>query len=89
MNDQMDQPRIQRFPVTSEAEAIYKAIQRDRVVVINNFLSSQQVAKLNDELDPYLARVQSRAKTTESATQGTSYPWKLQDSSLADGKLVY
>ncbi|KAI2641180.1 putative oxygenase [Xylaria nigripes] len=90
MNAHTEQePEIRRFRVNDNAAAVCNALVDDGVAVIEGFLSSQQVAKLNEEFDPRLARIQPLAKTTVSATPNNPYPWKTQDVSLTDAKPVY
>ncbi|RFU74757.1 oxygenase [Trichoderma arundinaceum] len=62
------QPQIQRFPVTAEGAAVYKALADDGVVIIEGFLSPEQVAKLNHDVDPRLATLR-QAKRIEKAAQ--------------------
>ncbi|CAG8254907.1 unnamed protein product [Penicillium salamii] len=50
-------PHIQRIPLNAGVDKILKAFEDDGVVVIEGFLSPEQVRQLNSEIDPYLARL--------------------------------
>ncbi|CAG7980690.1 unnamed protein product [Penicillium salamii] len=50
-------PQIQRIPLSAGADKIVKAFQDDAVVIIEGFLSPEQLRALNSDIDPYIARL--------------------------------
>jgi verruculogen synthase len=52
---------IQRVPLSAGADKVIKAFRDDGVVIIEGFLSSEQVRRLNSEIDPYVARLRDPA----------------------------
>ncbi|CAG8925424.1 unnamed protein product [Penicillium salamii] len=50
-------PQIQRIPINAGVEKVLKAFKDDGVVIIEGFLSPEQVRQLNSEVDPYVARL--------------------------------
>lgn len=81
------QPQIQRFPTTAKAPAVYQALAADGVVIIEGFLSSEQVAKLNQDVDPRLAALRQEAKIAKPPTP--SPPYWLADLVAPEVKRVH
>jgi verruculogen synthase len=48
---------IKRVPLSAGADKVVKAFRDEGVVIIEGFLSSEQVRQLNSEIDPYVARL--------------------------------
>ncbi|GFF57464.1 hypothetical protein IFM51744_09221 [Aspergillus udagawae] len=48
-------PQIKRFRVTDNVDTILQAFKEDGVVILQGFLSDEQLAKFNSEVDPRLA----------------------------------
>ncbi|KAF7716744.1 Verruculogen synthase [Penicillium ucsense] len=51
---------IQRIPLKAGAKKVLEAFWEDGVVIIEGFLSPEQVQSLNSEADPYVARLRQR-----------------------------
>ncbi|KAF7597146.1 hypothetical protein BBP40_009484 [Aspergillus hancockii] len=49
------EPQIKRFSVTADPDTIFQAYQEDGVVIIQGFLSPEQLDKFNREVNPRLA----------------------------------
>ncbi|KAI1214322.1 PhyH-domain-containing protein [Annulohypoxylon truncatum] len=69
------QPQIQRFPVTSDGAAVYKALADDGVVIIEGFLSPEQVTKLNRDVDAPLISMREDGKISKPPKEGQSTYW--------------
>lgn len=54
--------KLRKLPRTAAAEDILAIVREDGGVIIENFLSSDQVRRLNDELDPPLERLTPGSK---------------------------
>nr|5YBT_A Chain A, PrhA [Penicillium brasilianum]5YBT_B Chain B, PrhA [Penicillium brasilianum] len=50
-------PRLQRFPATASADEIFAAFQEDGCVVIEGFISPEQVARFSQEVDPAMEKI--------------------------------
>ncbi|GFF78873.1 putative oxygenase [Aspergillus udagawae] len=50
-------PRIRRFPPGADPDAILKAFREDGVVILEGFLTPEQVDRFNCEMKPHLAKV--------------------------------
>ncbi|RYP12615.1 hypothetical protein DL767_011150 [Monosporascus sp. MG133] len=69
--------KYQRFPLTAEAAAVHKALEDDGVVIIEGFLSPEQAAKSNGDVDPRLAVIRQGEKIVRLPTQVSQSPWIL------------
>ncbi|OTA60882.1 putative oxygenase [Hypoxylon sp. EC38] len=69
------QPQAQRFPATSDGAAVYKAIADDGVAVIEGFLSPDQVAKLNEDVDSPLISQREKGKIAKPPRQPNTKYW--------------
>ncbi|KAL4928046.1 phytanoyl-CoA dioxygenase family protein [Aspergillus undulatus] len=49
-------PQIKRFSNTDDRDTIFKALEEEGVVIIKNFLTGEQVSKINRDVDPLVAR---------------------------------
>ncbi|RYP54387.1 hypothetical protein DL768_000804 [Monosporascus sp. mg162] len=58
-----------------EAGAVHKTLTDYGVVIIEGFLSPEQVAKLNGDVDPRLAALRQEGKTAKPPTQVSPSPW--------------
>nr|AGS32042.1 putative oxygenase [Epichloe hybrida]AVA32097.1 EasH [Epichloe hybrida] len=56
------QAQVQRFSLTSDPAAVHKALADDGVAIIKGFLSPEQVAKLNADVDPPLFALRQAEK---------------------------
>jgi verruculogen synthase len=65
------QPHIQRYPVTAGSAAIIQALQDDGVVIIEGFLTPEQVEKFNDEVNPRLDAIQQGGNTDKGSLKGS------------------
>ncbi|KAB8075087.1 PhyH-domain-containing protein [Aspergillus leporis] len=54
---------LRRMPMSAGTEAILSALQEDGCVIIQGFLSSDQVNNLNSEVDPHLKEIQLKRST--------------------------
>ncbi|KAI1478852.1 PhyH-domain-containing protein [Daldinia eschscholtzii] len=72
------QPNIQRFPATSDGAAVYKALADDGVVIIEGFLSQEQVEKLNADVDHPLVSLRESGKLEKTFKEGQSTFWMTE-----------
>ncbi|KAI1658833.1 putative oxygenase [Daldinia decipiens] len=68
-------PQVQRFPITADPATVWKAIADDGVAVIESFLTLEQVASLNKDVDPPLFKLREREKRDMPPTKALPSPW--------------
>jgi verruculogen synthase len=66
------QPEVRRFPVTADAAEVVKALSDDGVVIIEKFLSADQVIRFNAEIDPVMKNNWSLSERRASSKPS---PW--------------
>ncbi|RAO73276.1 uncharacterized protein BHQ10_009288 [Talaromyces amestolkiae] len=54
-------PKMQRFPASAGADAIFKAFEEDGCVVIEGFIPKDQVKRFNQEIQPSMDKIQVEA----------------------------
>ncbi|KAH8658514.1 hypothetical protein BX600DRAFT_384190 [Xylariales sp. PMI_506] len=58
-------PKLQRVHVTEGRDAILKALREDGTVIIKGFLTSDQVNRLNQEVQPGIDKIETGSKQSE------------------------
>ncbi|KAJ5357006.1 PhyH-domain-containing protein [Penicillium concentricum] len=49
-------PKLRRLPRTAGADTIFTTLQEDGIVIIEDFMSAENVAQFNAEIDPHLKK---------------------------------
>jgi verruculogen synthase len=68
-------PKIQRFSADADPETVWKAVQADGVAIIEGFLSADQVAQVNKDVDPPLHELRKKEGTIKKAPDGLPSYW--------------